>query len=261
MKLSIVIPAKNEENRIGRTLEEYVKFLKKLKNEKKIKDFEIIVVLNACEDDTIGVVKKYQKKYDKLKCLNFKRIGKGFALIEGFKDALKRENDLIGFIDADFSTSPCSFYDLIKNMEKCDGAIASRAKRGSKVRMSLLRRITSRGFNFLVRSILFLPYKDTQCGAKLFKREVIDKVTPKLSLTYWAFDINLLYLCKKHKFKIKEIPTVWEDKKESKLNIARVPILMFLSIIRLRLLNSPFRDLVRFYNKIPEGIKMHHRLR
>ena len=82
-KISIVVPAYNEEKRIGKTAREYLNYFKNLKKE-KILDFEIIFVLNACTDDTLGVVKKF--KSPEVKILNFERGGKGFAIVEGFKD-------------------------------------------------------------------------------------------------------------------------------------------------------------------------------
>ena len=94
MKISIIIPAHNEEKRISKTLEEYLKFFEKLKKE-KILDFEILIVLNACTDSSLDIVKKYEKLHKEIRYLNFKKGGKGFAITEGFKDALKRENDLI----------------------------------------------------------------------------------------------------------------------------------------------------------------------
>jgi dolichyl-phosphate beta-glucosyltransferase len=104
--ISIVIPAYNEEKRIRNTLEEYYLFFKEKKNNGEIKNFEMLVVLNACKDNTIEIVKEYQKKYQEIRFLDFEQGGKGFAITEGFKDALNRENDLIGFVDADMATSP-----------------------------------------------------------------------------------------------------------------------------------------------------------
>ena len=88
--------------------------------------------------------------------------------------------------------------------------------------------------------------KDTQCGAKMFKREVIEKIHPLLVLTEWAFDINLLFVCKNNKFKIKEIPTKWEDDdKGSKILSSRTPLQMLLGAVRLRLIYSPFAELLK----------------
>lgn len=260
MTVSIVIPAHNEEKRISKTLEEYGRFFNEKLENKEIDNYEILVVLNACEDNTLAVVKKFQKKNKKIKYLDFKLAGKGFAIIEGYKDVLQRNIDLVGFVDADMATPPESFYDLVKSIKGHDGIIASRWLKGSviKTKQTILRRITSRGFNFLVRSLLFLPYSDSQCGAKLFKRSVVKTVVVDLGITKWAFDVDLLYKIKRKGFKIKEIPTIWEDKKESKLNLTKVPFQMLSSIIRLRLLYSPFKFIVRLYDKMPEKIKIHH---
>jgi glycosyltransferase involved in cell wall biosynthesis len=260
--LSIIIPARNEEKRIEKTLGEYEKFFLNIRKKGRIKDFEILIVLNACEDNTVDIAKKYEQMYKEIRCLNFEQAGKGFAIKEGFKDALKRGFDLIGFVDADMSTLPDAFYDLVKNIGKFDGIIASRWMKGSiiKTKQTFLRKITSNGFNFLVRSFFLMPYSDTQCGAKLFKREALEKIVPELALTAWAFDVDLLHKLKINKLRVKEIPTVWENKEGSGLNLTKVPIKMFTGIMRLRLLNSPFKFIVRLYNKLPEKIMLHHKL-
>lgn len=268
-KLSIVIPAHNEEKRIGKTLESYCRFYsdlkkqnkkeKKKQEEKKI-DFEIIVVLNACRDDTIGVVKKAERKCKEVRHLEFREGGKGFAIIQGFKVALKNRADMIGFVDADLATSPEAFYELVGNINAYDGIIGSRWKKESiiKTKQTVLRIVAGRVFNFLVRSFFLMPYRDSQCGCKLFKRGAIENIVDKLGITKWAFDVDLLYKLRKKGYRIREIPTIWEDKKESKLDAFRVSIQMFSAIVRLRLLYSPLSFIIRLYDKLPEKIKFHH---
>jgi len=237
-KLSIIIPAYNEEKRIKNTLYEYCRYFAK-----KGIEFEIVVVLNACKDDTSKIVRQCQKQFKEIKLLDFEKGGKGFAIIEGFKDALKRRNDLIGFIDADMATCPKAFWDLIESIRKHDGVIASRWIKGSvvKTKQTLSRRFASRIFNLIVRSLFFFQHRDTQCGAKLFKRNTLEKIVPYLKLTEWAFDVNLLYLCKKEGLRVKEIPTIWEDKSDSKIsNVPKTSLQMFLGVLRLRGINSPF---------------------
>lgn len=254
MKLSIIIPAYNEEKRIGRILEAYCKFFREKKE-----IIEILVVLNACEDNTLNVVKEFQKKFKEIKFLDFEQGGKGFAIIEGFKEALKNDFELIGFVDADMATPPEAFYDLVKNIGNYGGIIASRWIKGAKIyRQTFKRKVLSRGFNFIVRSLFLIPYRDTQCGAKLFKRKVIEKITSDLTITQWAFDVNLLFLCKRNSFKIKEIPTIWEDKEESKINIKKAPFQMFSGVVRLRIIYSLFKKSIKIYDKLPEKIKIHH---
>jgi glycosyltransferase involved in cell wall biosynthesis len=262
MKISIIIPAYNEEKRIERTLKEYAEFFKNLKKQKLI-DFEILVIINNTRDRTPEIVKNFSKKYKEIKYLNFKEGGKGFAITEGFKEAMKyKKNELIGFVDADMSTRPEAFYDLVNNIKNYDGIIASRYVKGAIVnpKQSIQRIIVSRIFNLLIRTLFFMNYKDTQCGAKLFKPYVLKAIIDELVITKWAFDVNLLYCMKRKGFKIKEFPTVWSDMEYSKLNFKKSGPLMALSVLRLRIVNSPFKDFMRLYDKMPEEVKIHHRI-
>lgn len=256
MSLCIIIPAYNEEKRIGTTLEKYLNFFK---NSSYLDKFEILIVLNGCKDKTLDIVKLKKDKYKEIKYLNFKESGKGFAITLGFKDALLRNHDFIGFTDADGATPPEAFYNLLMNLKNSDGVIGNRWDKDSliKARQPFLRRFMSRTFNFLTRSILFLNYRDTQCGAKLFKRKALESVVNNLGKNQWAFDIELLYKLKIRGFKIKEIPTIWDDKKGSKLNVTRVPLQMFASIIRIRLIYSPFKRFINLYDSLPEKYKIH----
>ena len=256
VKLSIVIPAYNEEKRIERTLDNYSSFF-----QKKLKYFEIIVVLNGCVDNTLNIVKSFSKKNKKVRYLEFKKaIGKGAAIIEGFKVA---KGNLIGFVDADMATPPGAFYDLFKNIENYDGVIASRWMKGSKINVEqpFLKKVGSRGFNFLTRILFNLKFNDTQCGAKLFKKRIIKNILNDLKITKWAFDVNLLYSIKRKHYKIKEIPTEWNAVKSSHFNLFKAIPEMFLGLVRLRLLYSRFKFIVKIYDGLPEWLKIHHKLR
>lgn len=231
MFLSIVIPAYNEEKRIGRVLEQYIDFFKE--------NLEIIIVLNGCRDRTEEVVQKTQRKYPNIvRYFDIKEVGKGRAIIKGFKEA---QGDLIGFVDADGSTSPMEYGHLISRINGADGVIASRWKKGARVEnRTFIRKIISLGFVFLVKILFFLPYQDTQCGAKIFKKMALKKVLPKITIKNMAFDVELLYLMKKHNFNIKERPTVWLDQSSSAvlgspLKIIINSIKMFFTLIFIRI--------------------------
>jgi glycosyltransferase involved in cell wall biosynthesis len=256
-KATIIIPAYNEEKRIRDTLEEYFKFFKKIKKDKEL-DFEIIVSLNGCKDKTSEIVKdiKKKRKASEIRIIEIKESGKGLAIINGFKDALSRNSDFIGYVDADMATKPEEYYNLIKQIGNGDGVIASRYLKGAKVnpKPSIQRIFASRIFNKLIRLILFLKYKDTQCGAKIFTRKAIEKVVPLLSLSQLAFDVDLLFNLKKLGFKVREVPTVWSDKGYSTVNFMKSGPKMALAIIRLRILNSWFKDFMGLYNKLNKKV-------
>lgn len=244
MKLSIIIPAHNEEKRIEITLKDYASFFqKKYKN-----NFEIIVVLNGCRDNTLDVVRKMKRKYSRIKYLSFAQSGKGFAILEGFKSA---SGELIGFTDADDSTTAREFNKLIEKIGNFDGIIASRWIKGSVVqpKQPFTRIIASRAFNMLVRILFGLNVYDTQCGAKLFRKDALKKAMLNIGIADWAFDIDLLYQLKKNNSRMLEIPITWKDSKGSKLNIAKTSLQMLLAILRLRLIYSPFSFMIRFYDK------------
>mgnify|MGYP001620185066 CR=1 FL=1 len=241
VKLSIVIPAYNEEKIIENTIKTYIDFFdKKLKN-----DYEIVIIPNGCKDKTVEIVKNLSKKYKQIKHFDLGFPGsKGKAVLKGFGLA---KGDLIGFVDADLSSPPKAFYDLVLNIKDYDGIIASRSMKGSKllIKQPLLRRFLGYWFRFLVNLFLGLKYYDTQCGLKVFKKNAIKKIYQQVIILGWAFDINLLYLMKLNKFKVLEIPTEWSDSKtDSKLNVTSAVPEMFLSIIKLRVIHSPLKPIL-----------------
>lgn len=222
MKISIIIPAYNEEGRIERTMRAYHQFFSEKERQTNLA-FELIIALNGCKDNTIGVVERVRNDLSShITIINLPQAGKGLAIKAGFANALSKQNDLIGFVDADMATEPTAFYDLVTNISDADGAIASRYMPGAKItpERPAYKRWGSRIIYEPYVWLLFgLSYYDYQCGAKLFKRAVIECVTPQLTVTQWAFDVELLYLCKKNGFIIKEVPTVWHDQADSKLTL------------------------------------------
>jgi len=253
-KLSIIVPACNEEERVERTLLQYIYFFSK----KMPSQYEIIVIPNHCHDRTVEIVSRLSWKYPFLLFKEFsEKIGKSGALIEGFKLA---KGGLIGFTDADNSGPPESFYKLVRELQDFDGAIGSRWLPESeiKIKQPFLRRLFSRSFNFLVRFLLRLKFYDTQCGLKVFKKEALHEIIPLLGKTQWAFDIDLLYKLKRNNKKIIEIPIKWDDDPRTRLNLKNAPIRMFLSLIRLRLMYSPFKFIILIYDRLPESLKIHH---
>lgn len=242
-KLSIIVPAWNEEKRIRHTLSKLLKFFR----EDRIM-VELIIVTDGCTDDTPRIVRNFKKKYGQIIHLNpSERLGKGGAIIKGFEIA---SGKIIGFIDADGSTSLRSIKKMIKILqsdERLAGVIASRWINGSKIykHEPFTRKIASRVFNFVVRILFHFHFRDTQCGAKFFKKNVVKEVLPELGLTDWAFDVELLYRIHKKRFKIKEIPVEWKYKSGSKLNLPKTSLKMFLSVIGLRVKTSKLRSITK----------------
>jgi glycosyltransferase involved in cell wall biosynthesis len=244
MKLSIVIPAYNEEARIRPTLDAYTSYF----GARHGKEVEFVVVVNGSRDRTEHIVREYAERTPQVKLIVEPRaIGKGGAIMRGFEMAA---GDLVGFVDADNATSPEAFNDLVEHIGDAGAIIASRYIPGAKVspRQPLARRIASRVFNRMIRLLFKLPISDTQCGAKLLRGDAMRAALPHLGLTRWAFDVDLLFQLRRLGYRITEVPTIWREPGGSKLKIGRTSFEMFMAICRLRMLYSPFRWIVTVYD-------------
>jgi len=237
--LSIVIPAYNEERRLEKTLSDYIAFF-----DSRLSDIEIIVVTDGCTDQTPQIVDNLSRQYPCIKHIHpTDRLGKGGAVIEGFKAASK---EMVGFVDGDGSTAPDGLCIMLDELDNYDSVIASRWVKGANIlrQEPFVRVLASRSFNLIVRTLFNLPFKDTQCGAKFFKRSAIMDVIDDLGLTDWSFDVELLYRLKDKGYTIKEIPVTWEYREGSKLNVRNVSTKMLLSVVGLRLKISPLSSLI-----------------
>jgi glycosyltransferase involved in cell wall biosynthesis len=236
--LLLLIPAYNEERRIEPVLRDYAQFFGTHYSGK----FQLVVVLNGCTDNTLGVVQRVAAEFPAIRPLEFKEpIHKGGALIEGLK--LSSHADFIGYVDADGATPPRAFLDLVRHMDNADCVVGSRWLADSVLHQeqTTTRKFFSRGFHFIVQLLFHLNIHDTQCGAKVMKCEVVEKIHDKLRIADMAFDINLLVAIKYAGFRIREVPTEWTDKAGSKVtsSLFRSSLAMLLSVIRVRLIYWP----------------------
>ena len=191
--LSIIIPIFNEEENIKNTLNDIKKYL-----DKKKTDAEIICVNDGSTDKSLKIITKQQKKIQNLKIINLKKNkGKGFAVKTGMLAAKK---DYVLFMDADNSTK-------IQEIEKfktsiktgADIVIGSRALKSSIItkKQNFIRIFIGKFGNFLIQLFLIKGIKDTQCGFKLFKKEVSQKLFYQQKIDGWGFDVEILVLAKK----------------------------------------------------------------
>ncbi len=197
-------------------------------------------MLNGCRDNTLGVVRRVAAEYPSISALEFSDpIGKGGALIEGLK--LAPLADVIGYVDADGATPPRALHELVGHIDEADCVIGSRWLPGAllHVQQSGKRRFISRGFHLIVQVLFRMHIKDTQCGAKVMRRQAVEHIHSALRIADMAFDINLLYSLHRAGYRILEIPTEWTDKMGSKVAPLRTSLTMFLSAVRIRLIYWP----------------------
>jgi len=236
-RLLLLIPAYNEEHRIEPVLRDYADYFASRYGDR----FQMVVVLNGCRDNTLDVVQRVASDHDCLRWMEFQEpIGKGGALIEGLK--LAPFADLIGYVDADGATPPAAFDALVRHMDEADCVIGSRWLPGAVLHQMQTgrRQFASRVFHMIVQSLFWMNIRDTQCGAKVMRRAAVEEIHSRLRIADMAFDINLLYSLKQAGCRIREIPTEWTDKTGSKVTLFRTSLTMFLSVLRIRLIYSPF---------------------
>jgi hypothetical protein len=205
-------------------------------------------VLNGCRDNTLGVVQRVANDFPAVSWLDFPApIGKGGALIEGLK--LAGNADIIGYVDADGATGPAAVLKLLPFLQQADCVIGSRWLRDSVLLKAQpkFRQVVSRCFHFIVELLFLLHIKDTQCPCKLMRRAAVEKIHSNLRIADLAFDVNLLVAIKRAGYRILEIPVEWTDMVGSKVtaSLFRNSLAMFLSVVRVRLIYSPFYKMLR----------------
>lgn len=211
--LSVVIPAYNEEKNIKRgVLTSVLDYLKKQKY-----TWEVLVVDDGSTDSTVNMVAEYAMKQKGLSILKEPHRGKGGTVIAGM---LKARGKIILFTDMDQSTPIDQIRNFIPIIEKdFDVAIGSRSGREGT---TLIRKLMALGFTSLRNIILHLPYKDTQCGFKAFRREAAKKIFKRMKIfsnnmqakgasVTAGFDLEVLYIARKLKLKVTEVPVRWRE--------------------------------------------------
>jgi glycosyltransferase involved in cell wall biosynthesis len=221
---SLVIPAYNEEKRIRPLFDAMGRF-----------EGELIVVCDGT-DGTARVVEEIASIRTDLaiRCLTFnQRLGKGGGVIAGLTTA---RAPLVGFFDADGSTTISEMMRLFSFLADSEGVIGSRWVDGStlRVRQGILRRLESRSFNLLIRCLFGLSFHDTQCGAKVFRKNAIDTVLPAMVSRGFEFDVELLWRLRRAGCRIVEVPIEWQNKGDSRVR-KRDMMRMVIGLFRVRL--------------------------
>jgi len=230
-ELSIVIPAYNEAKRIGSTLEKVLDYFRG-----QNASFEIIVVDDGSKDKTDGIVRGFSKNYPEVKILRHRtNLGKGAAVKTGVFEA---KGDYILFSDADLSTPIEEIEKLLLELKekRYDIAIGSRGVPGSKIVVSQpwYRQWVGKFFPLLVHFLIFKDIRDTQCGFKLFKEDVARELFSSQKIRGFSFDVEIIYLAKRRGCRVKEVPVVWCNSRESRVRILRDSFLMLKDLLRIR---------------------------
>jgi dolichyl-phosphate beta-glucosyltransferase len=222
-KLSVIIPAHNEEHRIEKTLLDVDAYL-----EKQGYEYEIIVVNNNSNDRTAEIVQKLEAStVQSCRIITETLKGKGGAVKRGMLEA---NGEYAMFMDADNATPISEIEKFWPFLEQgIEVVIGSRYQDPTsvKIRQPLYKVILSRMSNILIQIVLIPHIKDTQCGFKAFKTKAAKEIFKHVTIFGWAFDMELLAIALKLSYRIKEVPVSWEEHGGS-----HVPLAAYLQSLR-----------------------------
>lgn len=243
--LSIVIPAYNEEPRLPQTLE-----LIRAYAARKSFAVEVLVVDDGSQDATAAEAERAARSWPAVRLLrNPGNRGKGYSVRHGMLRAVGR---LALFTDADLSAPIEEADRLLEALEAGhDAAIGSRALRPEliAVHQAWMRETAGKTFNLLARALVGLPFRDTQCGFKLFRREAARAVFSRQRIDGFGFDVEVLYLARKLGYRVAEVPVRWSHVEGTKVRMLADSARMFAGLLRIR-----WMDLNGKYNAPREDV-------
>lgn len=213
-QLSIVIPAYNESARIEATLERVMTCVAT-----EDWDAEVLVVDDGSKDDTSAILRRWMDRYPRLHLIqNPGNRGKGYSVRNGL---LQAAGEIVMFTDADLSAPMEEANRLIAAIDAgADVAIGSRwmDRTRQTIHQPLYRQFFGRCFNAITRGVMGLPFKDTQCGFKAFRRDAAQVIFRLQRIERWGFDPELLFIARKLKYSITEVPVTWGHDERSRMS-------------------------------------------
>jgi len=234
-ELSIIIPAYNEERRLGRALARIESYFAAKPSGIGPGSVEVIVVDDGSTDGTARVGQDWARRMPSLRLVSRSaNRGKGYSVREGILEARGR---VALFTDADLSAPIEESEKLLAAIRAGnDGAIGSRAMNRSLIatHQSRLREIAGMIFNRFVRLLTGLPFEDTQCGFKAFVREPCRIIFEQQRIERFGFDPEILFLARRHGLSVAEVPVRWSHDPATKVHVVRDSLLMFADLIDIR---------------------------
>jgi dolichyl-phosphate beta-glucosyltransferase len=228
--ISIVIPAYNESARIGKSLGEVLRVVRE-----RAWHAEVLVVNDGSTDRTAALVAEFAQLNPEVRLLNNpENRGKGFSVRHGVLNAV---GEVVMFTDADLSAPMEEAERLFEALRQgADIAIGSRwlQSRRQTHKQPLYRQFFGRCFNAITRLIMGLPFADTQCGFKAFRRPVAQTIFQLQRIERWGFDPELLFIALKRGFKVQEVPVTWGHDERSRLSYLKDGIKMLEDIAYIR---------------------------
>lgn len=230
LQYSIVIPAYNEQARIGVTLDGVLACIAQ-----RNWQAEVLVVNDGSRDRTAQIVREYAAVHPAVRLIeNPRNHGKGYSVRNGI---LQAHAPIVMFTDADLSSPMEEAERLFAAIaEGVDVAIGSRWLERSRqtLQQPLYRRFFGRCFNRFTRLIMGLPFADTQCGFKAFRREAAQEIFVRQRIERWGFDPEILFIALRRGYRVREVPVTWGHDERSRISYLRDGLQMIQEILRIR---------------------------
>lgn len=226
--VDVVIPVYNEEHVLTQSVNTLKQFLKdNLSN-----PYTIVIADNASTDRTWEVAQALSKEHPDVAALHIDQKGRGRALRKAW---LESAADIVSYMDVDLSTELAAFPKLIQAIEEGYGiAIGSRLLPASSVKRSFKRELTSRIYNFIIKSMFRTGFSDAQCGFKALSSKAAQDLVPLIQDQEWFFDTELLILAEKRGYRIREIPVAWIEDPDTRVAVASTVFEDLKGLFRLR---------------------------
>lgn len=241
VRLSVIVPCYNEEERFQKGFNHYFSYLTKQKY-----PWELVFVNDGSKDDTLKLLQSSAIEKSNIKVVSYnKNHGKGYAIIQGIKVA---KGEIILFTDIDHSVpieTIESFYQYFEKGYKV--VIGSRRIKGANilVHQHPLREFLGRCFTLLVKLLVDWKIKDATCGFKAFENSVAQKIFEKITIYDWAFDAEILFLCTKYRIKVAQAPVNWSDVRGTKVSLKKDILGSLIGLLKIRFndLNGKYRSI------------------
>ena len=228
--VDVIIPVYNEEKILAKTVKTLHGFLSGNFSDY---DWKIIIADNASKDRTLEIAKELSSKMKKVNYIHLDQKGRGRALRKAWTES---SADIVCYMDVDLSTGLEAFPKMINGMLAKGYSVATgtRLTEKSRTTRSFFRELLSRGYNHIVRTILWIRYSDAQCGFKAVTRKAVKEIVPLIQDNEWFFDTELLTLAEKYDYGIYELPVTWIEDPDSRVRIAKTVYQYLRDVMRLR---------------------------
>jgi glycosyltransferase involved in cell wall biosynthesis len=229
-KLDVIIPCLNEEKVLEQSTITLKNFLKENMPEY---DSTITIVDNGSKDATLEIAKRLSEQHENVRAMRLEKRGRGRALKKSWSES---DADIVSYMDVDLSTDLKAFPHLVNSIanENFHLATGTRLTRDSETKRCFKREFTSRVYNILIKLILNTKYSDAQCGFKAMDKKTFQKLLPHLKDNEWFLDTEMMTIAEKTGHKIYEVPVLWIEDMDSRVNVIDTAVKYIRDLIKIR---------------------------